>query len=72
MKKLNEKIYVKCSKCKNNICIENKNDIEIMPVGYKGNYRYYTLCKNCGHLVTIAKENIPKRLALKLRIGMFF
>lgn len=72
MKKLVQEINVTCKECNNNIHIENEKDIKVMPVGYKGNYKFYVYCKNCGHSVTIEKEVIPKRLVRKLKLGNYF
>lgn len=72
MKKLVQEINVICKECNNNIHIENEKDIKVMPVGYKGNYKFYVYCKRCGHSVTIEKEVIPKTLVRKLKLGNYF
>lgn len=72
MKKLEKPVVLTCPNCKNEFCIDDPKTIEVMPIGYKGDYKFYTHCKKCNYLFTIEKEKIPKRIAIKLRIGMFF
>lgn len=67
MKKLEKSICVTCPECKKDICIEDAKDIDIIPVGYKGNYRFYTLCRKCNRMVTIKEEDVPKKIARRLK-----
>lgn len=72
MKKLNKNILVKCERCGTEKNIEKYNEISVMPVGYKGNYTYYTRCSCCQSVIYIKKEEVPKEVEKRFRFSLFF
>ena len=45
-------------------------DVDIMPVGYKGMYRFYVRCPRCDHLIVIPEDMVPlnRRIMLKMKL----
>lgn len=72
MKKLSKSILAKCEKCARENSIETYNKIYIMPVGYKGNFSYYTVCKCCGSVIYLRKEEVPKEVERRFRFSLLF
>ena len=43
-------------------------DIKIMPVGYKGNYKLYLKCPRCDNIISIPENIVPKTKLFKIKL----
>lgn len=62
---MNEKFKVLCKNCKSEHVIE-QNQIRIVPVGYKGNIKCYTICNNCQKEIILPIKMADKKTLNKV------
>lgn len=46
--------------------------INIMPIGYKGNLKCYIRCKKCNEIITISENRITKKAMRGIKFRYYF
>lgn len=64
-------LQVRCKNC-GKVHEVRWRQINIMPIGYKGNLKCYIRCKKCNEIITISENRITKKAMRGIKFRYYF